>query len=58
MHIHRDTAAVVDHADGIVGKNGYFYVIGETCQGFVYGVVYYLIYQMMKAACAGIADIH
>ena len=58
VHIYRDTAAVVDHFDGVVGVDGHFDVCGIACHGLIDGVVYNLVHKVMEAFFGNIADIH
>ena len=58
VHIHRNTASVIDHGDGIVDVNGDVDLGAITRQGFVYGVVHHFIDQVMQSHLAGGADVH
>ena len=58
VHIHGDTAAIVDHGDGVVFVDGHFDVGTEACQGLVDRVVDHLINQMVQTLYTYISDVH
>ena len=53
-----DTAAVVRHADDTVGQNLYVNLVAVTGEGFVDGIVYDFIDEVMKSARTCRADVH
>src|SRR5690606_30694117 len=61
VHLHPggDAAAVVGHADGVVGVDGDDDVVAVAGQGLVDGVVDHLENQVVQAgAVGGVADVH
>ena len=58
MEIDRNTATVVLYGNRVVFVDSYFYMCTITGKGFVNGVVYYLVDQVMQAFFADVADIH
>jgi hypothetical protein len=65
VYVHGDAAAVILHPDNIVpfqnDKNFIAVALsrgGIDSHSFIYGVVYYLKYQMMEAVDAGGTDVH
>ena len=55
----RDAAAVVDHADRVVGVDGDQNVVAVPRQRFVDGVVHHLEHQVVQAgAVTGVANVH
>ena len=54
-----NAAAVVHHADGVVGVDGDYDVVAVTGQRFVDGVVHDFEHQVVQAgAVRGVADVH
>ena len=58
IDIYGDPTAVIHNGNGIVGMDLYCDLIAEACQGFVHGVIYDFINQMMQTLGAGGTDIH
>jgi hypothetical protein len=59
LHAGRDAAAVVDHADRVVGVDGDHDVVAVAGQGLVDGVVDHLEHQVVQAGAVGrVADVH
>src|SRR5216683_673094 len=58
MHVDWDTAAVVDHGDGIIGVYGDIDFVGVASHGFVDRVVDHFPNKMVQTHVAGGADVH
>ena len=59
MNIGRDAAAVINHADGIIGVYGDGDFVAITSQRFVNRIVYDLKHHVMQSrTIAGVTDIH
>ncbi len=61
VHLHAggDAAAVVHHADGVVGVDGDQNVVAVARQGFVDGVVHHLKNQVVQAGAVGrVTNVH
>ena len=58
MNIDRDTTAIILYFDRIIFVYDYLDVVTIASQGFVDGVIYYLIHQVMESLFANIADVH
>jgi hypothetical protein len=56
--IHGDSAAVVDHGDGVVDVDGHVDLIAMTRERLVYRVVDDLVNEVMEAGRAGRSDVH
>ena len=56
--INRDTASIVLHGDRLVFVDGNLYVRAIASHSLIDGVVYSLVYQMVKTFLAYIANIH
>src|SRR2546428_3292340 len=58
MVVDRDTASVIPDPDAAVGEQGHLDPVAVSGQCLVYGIVDYLVDQMVQAALAGRADVH
>ena len=58
VHIHRDTATVIDNGNGIVFVDSNLYIGGITGKSLVDRVINHLIYKMVQAFAACVANIH
>ena len=58
VHIHGDTAAVVQYGNTVVGVNSHFHTAGVTGESFVDGVIHHFVNQMVQTFECGIADVH
>ena len=58
LDIHRNTAAVIHHCDGIVLVDGHIDGITISRQCFIYRIIYNLIHQMMETSGRCAAYIH
>ena len=58
MDAHGEAAAVVAHLDGAVLENGHLYIVAETGQRLVDGVIDDLVHQVVQPALVGRADVH
>ena len=58
VHIHGNTAAVVDDGNAVILMDHHLNVGSVTCQGFVNTVVHHFINQVVQTAFTGITDIH
>ena len=58
VHIHRDTATVVDHGDGVILIYCYFYMSGIAGKSLVNRVVDNFIDKMMQTFETYVANIH
>ena len=58
LNVHGNAPAVIGDGDGIPGIDGYGDVLAVACQGFINGVVYDFVDQMMKTGRRRGANIH
>jgi hypothetical protein len=58
VHIYRDSAAVIDTANGTIRKNRDLNEGTVARKGFVYGIVDDFVNEMVQTAFTGRADIH
>ena len=58
LNVHGDAAAVIGDGDGVAGVDRHGDLGADTCQSFIHGIVYYLIYQMVKPSLRCASDIH
>ncbi len=58
VHVYGDTAAVVDHGDGVVGVDDDVYIVGVAGKGLVDGVVDHLIHKVVQTLGRDVADVH
>ena len=56
--VHRDTAAVIDHSDGIIQVNCDFDLVGVAGERFVHRIVHHLVDQMVQSHLTGRTDVH
>ena len=57
-HVDGNAATIVDDGDGVVDVDDDFDFFGITGQGFVDGVVYYFVDQVVQSHLSGGADVH
>ena len=58
MHVHRNASSVIDHLDGVTGKDIDLDVVAIAGQGFIDTVIDHLAHEVMQTLHAGIANIH
>ena len=58
MHVHRNASSVIDHLDGVTGKDIDLDVVAIAGQGFIDTVIDHLAHKVMQTLHAGIANIH
>jgi hypothetical protein len=58
VYINGDTAAVIFHTDYVIPFQNYQYIVTVALHGLVYGVIYYLEYQMVQAVNSGGPNVH
>ena len=58
VHVHRDTAAVVDHGDAVILMDHHLNVGSVARQSFVDTVIHHFVNQVMKTPFPGVPDIH
>jgi hypothetical protein len=54
----RDSSTIVDNANPSILGDGHVDHIAETCECFVYGVVYDFVDEVVETAGAGRTDVH
>jgi hypothetical protein len=58
VHTGGDASAVIPYTDGIVFQDLDVHVRAEAGHGFVDTVVYYFVYQVVKASFSNVSDVH
>ena len=58
MHVDRDSASVILYGDGVVLVDSYLNILTEASHGFIDGIVYSFVDQMMKTFLADVTNIH
>ena len=58
MHVHRDAASVIDHLDGVSGKDIDLDIVTITGKSLIDTVIDHLTHEVVQTLHAGIANIH
>ena len=58
MDINGDTTTIILYLDRIIFVDDDLDVIAVACEGFVDGVIYYLVYQVMESLFTNVAYVH
>ena len=58
VHVNRYTTTVILNGDGVVFLYMYGYLVAESCESLIDGVIHHLIHEVMQTFLRDIADIH
>jgi hypothetical protein len=58
VHAGRDASAIILYTDGVVFQDFDIDVRAEAGHGFVNTVVYYFVYQVVKASLSNVTNVH